>query len=85
MTDRTTINVDKPTHSEASDVKEEYGETWPEVLAFYAEYRPQVDTPGSEPMQEVDTSPLSDEISRLEGKIDDLQTHLDSRFDEVTR
>lgn len=43
MSDRTTVNVDKESHTEAGDVKDEYDETWPEVLQFYAEYRPQVD------------------------------------------
>ena len=41
MSDRTSINVDKDSHTEASDVKDEYGETWPEVLQWYAEHRPQ--------------------------------------------
>lgn len=44
MSNRTTINVDKDSHTEAGDVKDEHDETWPEVLQFYAEYRPQVDT-----------------------------------------
>ena len=41
MSERTSINVDKESHIEASDVKDEYGETWPEVLRWYAEHRPQ--------------------------------------------
>jgi len=85
MTGRTTINIDKPTHSDASDVKEQHDDTWPEVLQFYAEYRPQVDTLEQEPMQDVDTSPLSDEISRLEGKIDDLQTQLPRKVADELR
>jgi len=103
MTDRTTINIDKPTHSDASDVKEQYGDTWPEVLQFYAEYRPQVDTLGQEPMQDVDTPDMEVEVSvtdidalqerlddlestqRVLNRLDDLETHIDGRFDEVSR
>lgn len=39
MSDRTTINIDKETHSEASEVKEQVGDTWPEVLEWYANNR----------------------------------------------
>jgi len=123
MTDRTTINIDKQTHSDASDVKEQHDDTWPEVLQFYAEYRPQVDTLEQEPMREVDTSDMEVEVSvtdidalqerldRIEAgvdvadlkavtatpedltslrsdvlnRLDDLETHIDGRFDEVSR
>ena len=55
MSGRTSINVDKDSHTEASDVKDEYGETWPEVLQWYAEHRPQentdrVTTTGDDPL-----------------------------------
>jgi len=39
MSDRTTINVPKGQHSDARDVKEKYGETWEDVLAFYRYFR----------------------------------------------
>ena len=42
MSDRTTINVPKSTHEEAGDVKDEYEETWSDVLAFYRHFRPQL-------------------------------------------
>jgi len=41
MSDRTTINVDKDSHEKAGDVKDQHGETWPEVLQWYAEHRGQ--------------------------------------------
>ena len=64
MTDRTTINVDKETHSEASQVKDEHGETWPEVLQWYAENRDgdtDTDTNDTEPMQVV---PVDEVVGR---------------------
>ena len=62
MTDRTTINVDKETHSEASQVKDEHGETWPEVLQWYAENRDgDTDTKDTEPMQVV---PVEEVVGR---------------------
>ena len=64
MTDRTTINVDKETHSEASQVKDEHGETWPEVLQWYAENRDgdtDTDTNDTEPMQVV---PVEEVVGR---------------------
>lgn len=42
MTDRTTINVPQDTHKEAREVKEEFNDSWPDVLAFYARHRPEV-------------------------------------------
>lgn len=42
MTDRTTINVPQDTHKEAREVKEEFNDSWPDVLAFYARHRPTV-------------------------------------------
>ena len=61
MTDRTTINVDKETHSEASQVKDEHGETWPEVLQWYAEHRGQNGNTDTEPMRVV---PIEDVVGR---------------------
>ena len=63
MTDRTTINVDKETHSKASQVKDEHGETWPEVLQWYAENRGgDTDTnDDTEPMQVV---PVDEVVGR---------------------
>lgn len=39
---RTTINVTKDSHGSASDTKEEYDETWDDVLDFYTEFREEV-------------------------------------------
>jgi len=39
MSDRTTINVPKNRHQEAGVVKDEYDETWGDVLAFYRYFR----------------------------------------------
>ena len=61
MSDRTTINVDKETHSEASQVKDEHGETWPEVLQWYAEHRGQNGNTDTEPMRVV---PVEDVVGR---------------------
>ena len=61
MSDRTTINVDKETHSEAGDVKDEFGETWPEVLQWYAEHRGQNGATDTEAMQVV---PVEDVVGR---------------------
>ena len=64
MTERTTINVDKETHSEASQVKDQHGETWPEVLQWYAENRDgdtDTDTNDTEPMQVV---PVEEVVGR---------------------
>lgn len=36
---RTTLNVHKDHRDKARDVKQEYDETWGDVLAFYAEFR----------------------------------------------
>ena len=61
MSDRTTINVDKETHSEAGDVKDEFGETWPEVLQWYAEHRGQNGDTDTEAMRVV---PVEDVVGR---------------------
>jgi hypothetical protein len=39
MSDRTTVNVDKPNHRKANHVKMLYDESWPEVLEFYWKHR----------------------------------------------
>ena len=74
MSDRTSINVDKDSHEAAGDVKDEYGETWPEVLQWYAEHRPQdADTTDNINMDfsDIDTSKLPMDVP------DDLQERLD--------
>jgi len=47
MSDRTTINVDKGQHEATREVKEEYGDSWPDVLAFYERHRPTVQVGGA--------------------------------------
>lgn len=39
MTDRTTINVTQDRHEKAGDVKDQYSETWDDVLLFYHNFR----------------------------------------------
>ena len=79
MTDRTTINVDKETHSEASQVKDEHGETWPEVLQWYAENRDgdtDTDTNDTEPMQVV---PVEEVVGR---EVPQSSVEQDKDFDD---
>ena len=61
MSKRTTINVDKDSHEAAGDVKDEHGETWPEVLQWYAEHRGQNGDTDTEPMRVV---PIEDVVGR---------------------
>ena len=61
MSNRTTINVDKDSHEAAGDVKDEHGETWPEVLQWYAEHRGQNGNTDTEPMRVV---PIEDVVGR---------------------
>ena len=64
MSNRTSINVDKDSHTEASDVKDEYGETWPEVLQWYAEHRPQ-ENADNEDGNEIDAQQIAAELASL--------------------
>jgi len=94
MSNRTTINVDKDSHEKAGDVKDEYDETWPEVLQFYAEYRPQVDSgklnTDTEPMRVVPIKEVagrkvpaqSVDFTPLLGRIDDLEVELKSKIEK---
>ena len=61
MSKRTTINVDKDSHEAAGDVKDEHGETWPEVLQWYAEHRGQNGNTDTEAMRVV---PVEDVVGR---------------------
>jgi len=87
MSNRTTINVDKETHSEASQVKDEHGETWPEVLQWYAENRDgDTDTKDTEPMQVV---PVDEVVGRevpqsnLEQDTDALRHQLERNYEAI--
>ena len=63
--DRTTINVDKETHSEASQVKDEHGETWPEVLQWYAENRDgDTDTDTNDDTEPMQVVPVDEVVGR---------------------
>ena len=61
MSNRTTINVDKDSHEAAGDVKDKHGETWPEVLQWYAEHRGQNGDTDTDSMQVV---PVEDVVGR---------------------
>jgi len=88
MSNRTTINVDKDSHEKAGDVKDEHGETWPEVLQFYAEYRPQVDSgelnTDTEPMRVV---PIEDvagrEVPQTQIDYVEIESRCKSAMEEV--
>ena len=42
MENRTTASVTKDEHQKASEVKDEYGESWNDVLRFYRNHRDEV-------------------------------------------
>lgn len=42
MPDRTTLNIDKTVHQNTRQVKNEFGESWTDVLRFYERHRAEV-------------------------------------------
>ena len=84
MSNRTTINVDKDSHEAAGDVKDEHGETWPEVLQWYAEHRGQNGDTDTDSMQVV---PVEDVVGRevLSAQIDyvEIESRCKSAIEEV--
>ena len=71
MSNRTTINVDKDSHEAAGDVKDEHGETWPEVLQWYAEHRGQNGDTDTDSMQVVpveDVTGVLNDFSDMPGQ-----------------
>lgn len=89
MSDRTTINVPKSEHTAAGNVKEEYNDTWTDVLSFYATYAPQVYNDGlgreNQPMQDVDTSELRQIVKYQEQTIDELEQQRDMLVEIVNK
>ena len=71
MTDgRTTINMTKEAHRAAGDVKDEYDESWTDVLLFYAEHRGDLAlAPNTEPTHNAATP---DEVTLDGGVISDI-------------
>lgn len=85
MTDRTSINIAQDEHKATRDVKNEYGESWTDVLRFYREHRPDVGIPvyevgGSEPVDHIpareantdgaDVDELAREIRKLSEQVE---------------
>ena len=71
MSNRTTINVDKDSHEAAGEVKDEHGETWPEVLQWYAEHRGQNGDTDTDSMQVVpveDVTGVLNDFSDMPGQ-----------------
>jgi len=67
---RTTINVPQEVHKDARDVKDEFDESWTEVLRFYADHRAELS--------------LSDGVGDLEpfgGEVPEIDT--DSVVDRI--
>jgi len=59
---RTTISVTKPMRDDVSECKDQYGESWNEVLQFYVEHRDDVTVDDSDDM-DVDASAIASEVS----------------------
>jgi len=82
MTDRTTLNIDKEEHKATREVKEEFDESWTDVLQFYREHRHELSIPDREGMQEFDWSEfdqrLQDHLVEWELTVDMDQLDLDS-------
>jgi hypothetical protein len=50
---RTTINVPQDTHKACASVKEEFDESWTDVLMFYAEHRADLEVTGTQDFAEL--------------------------------
>jgi len=50
---RTTINVPQDTHKACAAVKEEFDESWTDVLMFYAEHRADLEVTGNQQLEEL--------------------------------
>jgi len=72
MADRTTLNVAQDEHKATREVKDEYDESWTDVLQFYREHRPTVS---------VDAS--SDTVQELASEIDAMAFNGALTEDEV--
>jgi len=75
MTNRTTINVAKTEHKAARKVKDEYDETWTDVLDFYASNRGMVSNSGlghqDQPIQDIDTVSFDDVKAACKAALND--------------
>lgn len=61
---RTTVNVSKESHQYASTVKDEFDESWSEVLEFYANHRAELSV-GSDGGT-VDVEGIHEKLDRIE-------------------
>jgi len=50
---RTTINVPQDTHKACAAVKEDFNESWTDVLMFYTEHRADVEVTGNQDFAEL--------------------------------
>jgi len=65
MPDRTTLNIDKEEHKATREVKNEYNESWTDVLKFYRNHRHELSLDG-DGMQEldIDTGAIVEELQQ---------------------
>jgi len=65
MTDRTTLNIDSTEHKAAREVKDEYDESWTDVLQFYRRHRHELslENDGESNSVEVDYERLGGEVA----------------------
>jgi len=75
MSDRTTINVPKSEHTAAGNVKEEYNDTWADVLSFYASFKPQVNSGGLDRGNDTDGGAWTDDdVERVRSMLETVET-----------
>ena len=60
---RTTINIPQEVHKDARDVKDEFDESWTEVLRFYADHRAELSL-ADEPVG--DLEPFGGEVPEID-------------------
>jgi len=68
MTDRTTLNIDKEEHKATREVKEEYDDSWTDVLQFYREHRHELSLNNGD----VNTTELESEIDKLQELVEQI-------------
>ena len=86
MSDRTTINVDSEQHKATRKVKDEYNDSWPDVLAFYARHRPTVQVEASEPIDSgSERTELVAEIREQLDRLDSQESSSDGLMQEIKK